>query len=48
MEVDENNMTGNMVFLTHDIVHAKGAGAVLQQPGVNTIFVELMSTRDDP
>lgn len=42
------NITGNNLFLTHDVVHAEGAGAVLQQPGVDTVFVELMSTGDDP
>lgn len=41
-------VTGNNLFLTHDVVHAEGAGAVLQQPGVDTVFVELMSTGDDP
>lgn len=33
---------------THDVVHAEGTGSVLQQPGVDAVFVELMSTRDDP
>lgn len=33
---------------THDVVHAEGAGAVLQQPGVHAVFVELMSTRYNP
>lgn len=34
----------NKEELTHDVVHAEGAGAVLQQPGVHAVFVELMST----
>lgn len=38
-------MTG---FLTHDVMHAEGTGAVLQQPGVDTLFVELVSAGDDP
>lgn len=29
---------------THDVVHAEGASAVLQQPGVHAVFVKLMST----
>lgn len=37
-----------MLFLTHDVVHAEGTGAVLQQPGVDTVFMELMRTGDDP
>lgn len=37
-----------MLFLTHDVVHAERTGAVLQQPGVDAVFVELMSTGDDP
>lgn len=37
-----------MLVLTHDVVHAEGTGAVLQQPGVDAVFVELMSTGDDP
>jgi len=37
-----------MLFLTHDVVHAEGTGAVLKQPGVDAIFVELMGTGDDP
>lgn len=37
-----------LTHCTHDVVHAEGAGAVLQQPGVDTVFVELMSTGDDP
>lgn len=31
----------------HDVMHAEGAGAMLQQPGVHTVFMELMSTGDD-
>lgn len=34
--------------LTHDVVHAERTGAVLHQPGIHTVSVELMSTRDDP
>lgn len=37
-----------MLVLTHDVVHAERAGAVLQQPRVNTVFMELVSTGDDP
>lgn len=37
-----------MLVLTHDVVHAEGTGAVLQQPGVHAVFMELMSTGDDP
>lgn len=37
-----------MLVLTHDVVHAQWAGAVLQQPGVHTHSVELMSAGDDP
>lgn len=37
-----------MLFLTHDVVHAEGTGAVLYEPGVDAAFVELMSTGDDP
>lgn len=37
-----------MLVLTHDVVHAEGTGAVLQEPGVDAVFMELMSTGDDP
>lgn len=37
-----------MLVLTHDVVHAEGAGAVLQQPGVDTVLMKLMSAGDDP
>lgn len=40
--------TRNVLVLTHDVVHAERAGAVLQQPRVNTVFMELMSTGNDP
>lgn len=35
-------------ILTHNVVHAQRAGAVLQQPGVDTVFMELVSARYDP
>ena len=34
--------------LTHDVVHAQRAGAMLQEPGVHADLVELVGTRDDP
>jgi len=37
-----------MLMLTHDVVHAERTGAVLQQPGVHAVFMELVSTGNYP
>lgn len=34
--------------LTDDVVSAVGAGVMLQQPGVDTLLVEPVSTGDHP
>lgn len=38
----------DLVVFTHNVVHAERAGPVLEKPGVHTLLVELMCTRDDP